>query len=93
MARALVRRPRLLLLDEPTNHLDAVIERGVLDLLEGLRREEGTALLLVTHARHLAERYATHVAYFHGGGVEAGPAAALLQPERLTGDVAATEAP
>ncbi len=93
VARALVRRPRLLLLDEPTNHLDAAIERGVLDLLEGLRREEGTALLFVTHARHLAERYATHLAYFQGSHVEAGPAATLWQSERLTRGDAATEAP
>lgn len=83
VARALVRRPRLLILDEPTNHLDFLIEQSILDLLAALRRDEGTAILFVTHALHLARRYGTHVALFHGGRVEAGPAAELLRPERL----------
>ncbi|MDX2166772.1 MAG: ABC transporter ATP-binding protein [Deltaproteobacteria bacterium] len=83
VARALVRRPRLLVLDEPTNHLDFLIEAGILALLADLQREERTAILFVTHALHLAERYATHVALFHGGAVEAGPAAELLRAERL----------
>jgi zinc transport system ATP-binding protein len=83
VARALVRRPRLLVLDEPTNHLDFLIEAGILALLADLQREEGTAILFVTHALHLAQRYATHVALFHGGVVEAGPAVELLRPERL----------
>jgi ABC-type Mn2+/Zn2+ transport system ATPase subunit len=83
VARALVRRPRLLVLDEPTNHLDFLIEAGILALLADLQRDEGTAILFVTHALHLAQRYATHVALFHGGSVEAGPAAELLRDERL----------
>ncbi|HSP98254.1 MAG TPA: ABC transporter ATP-binding protein [Candidatus Dormibacteraeota bacterium] len=84
VARALVRRPRLLILDEPTNHLDFLIEQSILDVLADLNREEGTTILFVTHALHLAARYGTHVALFHGGQVEAGPAAELLRPERLT---------
>ena len=84
VARALVRRPRLLILDEPTNHLDFLIEQSILEVLAALNREEGTAILFVTHALHLASRYGTHVALFHGGQVEAGPAAELLQPARLT---------
>jgi zinc transport system ATP-binding protein len=84
VARALIRRPRLLILDEPTNHLDFLIEAAILELLSTLQREEGTAILFVTHALHVATRYATHVALFHGGAVEAGPAADLLRPERLS---------
>jgi ABC-type Mn2+/Zn2+ transport system ATPase subunit len=84
VARALVRRPRLLMLDEPTNHLDFLIEQSILDVLAALHREEGTTILFVTHALHLAARYGTHVALFHGGRVESGPAAELLRPERLT---------
>jgi ABC-type Mn2+/Zn2+ transport system ATPase subunit len=84
VARALVRRPRLLILDEPTNHLDFLIEQAILDVLATLHREHGTSILFVTHALHLAARYGTHVALFHGGRVESGSAAALLQPERLT---------
>jgi ABC-type cobalamin/Fe3+-siderophores transport system ATPase subunit len=84
VARALIRRPRLLVLDEPTNHLDFLIEQSILDVLAGLHREEGTTILFVTHALHLAARYGTHVALFHGGRVESGPVAELLRPERLT---------
>lgn len=84
VARALIRRPRLLVLDEPTNHLDFLIEQSILDVLAGLHREEGTTILFVTHALHLAARYGTHVALFHGGRVESGPVADLLRPERLT---------
>jgi len=84
VARALVRRPRLLILDEPTNHLDFLVEQAILDVLAALRREQGTTILFVTHALHLAARYGTHVALFHGGQVESGPAAELLRPERLT---------
>ena len=83
VARALIRRPRLLILDEPTNHLDFLVEQSILDVLAALHREEGTTILFVTHALHLATRYGTHVALFHGGRVEAGPAADLLRPERL----------
>jgi ABC-type Mn2+/Zn2+ transport system ATPase subunit len=83
VARALVRRPRLLILDEPTNTLDFLIERAILDLLAALHREECTTVLFVTHALHVAERYATDVALFGGGVVEAGPADALLRPEHL----------
>jgi ABC-type Mn2+/Zn2+ transport system ATPase subunit len=84
VARALVRRPRLLVLDEPTNHLDFLIEASILEVLAALHREEGTTIVFVTHALHLARRYGTHVALFHGGRVESGPAAVLLHPERLT---------
>lgn len=84
VARALARRPRLLILDEPTNHLDFLIEQSILDVLSSLHREEGTTILFVTHALHLATRYGTHVALFHRGRVECGPAAELLRVERLT---------
>ena len=83
VARALIRRPRLLILDEPTNHLDFLVEQSILDVLAALHREEGTSVLFVTHALHLAARYGTHVALFHGGRVDCGEASALLRPERL----------
>jgi ABC-type Mn2+/Zn2+ transport system ATPase subunit len=83
VARALVRRPRLIILDEPTSNLDFLVEGAILDALADLNRREHTAVLFVTHAIHLAERYATHVALFRGGAVECGPAADLLRPEHL----------
>lgn len=56
VARALVNRPRLLLADEPTGSLDGKAAEGVADLLFELNREEGVALVVVTHAPGLAAR-------------------------------------
>lgn len=49
VARALMNAPRLLLADEPTGNLDEHTGEAVIDLLLGLCRETGTALVLVTH--------------------------------------------
>lgn len=56
IARALIRRPALLLADEPTGNLDVQTAREVLALLDELRREFGTALLLATHDPEVAAR-------------------------------------
>jgi putative ABC transport system ATP-binding protein len=49
IARALAARPELLLADEPTAALDSRSGREVVDLLRGLAREQGCAVLMVTH--------------------------------------------
>jgi putative ABC transport system ATP-binding protein len=49
IARALAAHPRLLLADEPTAALDSRSGREVVELLRGLAREEGCAVLMVTH--------------------------------------------
>ncbi len=54
LCRALLRRPRLLLADEPTGNLDEENGQRVMELLLGLAREEGSAVLYVTHSRELA---------------------------------------
>jgi predicted ABC-type transport system involved in lysophospholipase L1 biosynthesis ATPase subunit len=56
LCRALLRRPRLLLADEPTGNLDEESGEQVMGLLFGMVREEGSALLYVTHSRELAAR-------------------------------------
>jgi putative ABC transport system ATP-binding protein len=56
IARALVHRPRLLLADEPTGNLDAEAGARVLELLEEAVRDDGCALLMVTHSREAAAR-------------------------------------
>ncbi len=48
-ALALAGSPELLIADEPTTALDVTIQAGILDLLRGLQRDRGMALLLVTH--------------------------------------------
>ncbi len=56
LARALVHGPRLVLADEPTGNLDSASGLAVLDLLDELRAEEGTAVLLATHDERIAAR-------------------------------------
>jgi len=54
LCRALLRRPKLLLADEPTGNLDEENGQRVMELLLGLARDEGSAVLYVTHSRELA---------------------------------------
>ena len=81
VARALARRPRLLILDEPTNGLDAGASRHLLARLADLVREEGVAIVLVTHEVQLAAQAATHVALVGDGRFRSGSREALLTPE------------
>lgn len=54
IARALMNRPKVLFADEPTGNLDAETGRQIMDVLEGLHREQGQTILMVTHDRALA---------------------------------------
>lgn len=56
IARSLVRRPKVVLADEPTGSLDVETGTRVLDILLGLAREDGCAVVLVTHDRQVASR-------------------------------------
>jgi predicted ABC-type transport system involved in lysophospholipase L1 biosynthesis ATPase subunit len=56
LCRSLQRRPGLLLADEPTGNLDEASAEQVMTLLLGLARQEGSAVLLVTHGTELAGR-------------------------------------
>jgi putative ABC transport system ATP-binding protein len=53
IARALVHEPALILADEPTGTLDAETAAAVLALLDGLAREAGTTVVMVTHSREV----------------------------------------
>jgi lipoprotein-releasing system ATP-binding protein len=56
VVRALINGPKLLLADEPTGALDRASAEALGDLLQQLNREEGVALVVVTHALDLARR-------------------------------------
>lgn len=67
IAIGLAGRPRLLIADEPTSALDVTVQRQVLDHLQRLTAELGTALLLITHDLALAGERAESVVVVHRG--------------------------
>ncbi|HLS73592.1 MAG TPA: ABC transporter ATP-binding protein [Actinomycetaceae bacterium] len=82
IASAIIANPSLLIADEPTTALDATVASGVLDLL-GRLRDEGTALLLVSHDLAAVARLADDVLVLDGGRVvEHGPASEVLHRPR-----------
>ncbi|MGW4725037.1 ABC transporter ATP-binding protein [Streptomyces sp. NPDC004291] len=79
IAMALACEPRLLVADEPTTALDVTVQAQILDLLHELRRETGTALLLVTHDVGVAAESVDEVLVMRDGReVERGPVGTLL---------------
>ena len=56
LARALVGKPRLILADEPTGALDPATATEVMDLFESLCRDEGLAIVIVTHSPEVSAR-------------------------------------
>jgi putative ABC transport system ATP-binding protein len=56
IARALVNRPAIVWADEPTGDLDSKNADEIMDLVEGLNRDNGQTFVIVTHDLHIAER-------------------------------------
>jgi len=67
LARALVNEPKILLADEPTGNLDSKTGKEIMDLIRNLNRTLEMTVVMVTHERSLAERYA-HRMIFLGDG-------------------------
>jgi oligopeptide/dipeptide ABC transporter ATP-binding protein len=74
IALALVLRPKLLVADEPTTSLDVIVEGQILALLADLKRNFGTALLLITHNLGIVAESCDRMAVMYAGRiVEEGP--------------------
>lgn len=83
IAIAIATRTHLLIADEPTTALDVTTQAQILDLLRGLVRDEGIALLLITHDLAVVSGLADHVAVMrHGHIVESGRTAQIFGAPR-----------
>ncbi len=71
LARALVNRPSLLLADEPTGNLDSRTGEEIMALIRQLNQSLGMTVLLVTHERPLAERFARRFLFMSDGKLAA----------------------
>jgi len=67
LARALVNRPTLLFADEPTGNLDSATGESIMVLLQEIQKNLGMTIVMVTHERPLAERFANRIAALADG--------------------------
>jgi peptide/nickel transport system ATP-binding protein len=83
IAMALACQPRILLADEPTTALDVMVQAQILELLTGLSRDLGLALVLVTHDLPVVAQVCDRAAVMYAGEiVETGPMEALFHTPR-----------
>lgn len=82
IARAILNRPKLLLADEPTGNLDNETGHKIMKLLHRICREDGTAVLMITHNEHWLEAYPAYEFRCAGGclKVEKGSEGLSAQP-------------
>jgi putative ABC transport system ATP-binding protein len=82
IARALVNRPKILLADEPTGNLDSATGEAILTLLREIQSNLGMTVVMVTHERPLAEKYADRLATMGDGKLlSTTPTAGYVQAE------------
>jgi tungstate transport system ATP-binding protein len=82
IARAVAFEPKLLLLDEPTANLDPRNVALIEDMIQGMRRDKGITVVMVTHNVFQAKRIADQVIYIDEGRiVETGPVEKVFSPQ------------
>ena len=69
IAMAIACEPSILIADEPTTALDVTIQAQILDLLQGLQRTTGMAVILITHNLGVVARMADDVAVMYAGRI------------------------
>lgn len=69
IAMALINRPRLLVADEPTTALDVTIQAQIMELLQQMNRELGTAVLLISHDLGVVRRLCSRVYLMYAGNL------------------------
>jgi oligopeptide transport system ATP-binding protein len=69
VAMALLCRPRLLIADEPTTALDVTVQAQIMELLSDIRRDFGTALILITHDLGIVAGAAERTLVLYGGQI------------------------
>jgi len=83
IARAMITRPKLVVCDEPLSALDVSVQAQIVNLLRDFQREQGTALLLISHNLAVVRRLCTRVLVLYLGRImELGPRAPLYAAPR-----------
>lgn len=83
IAAAIAQRPEVLLADEPTTALDVTVQREILSLLANIRKEFGTALILISHDLAVIESICDHLVVMYAGAtIENGPVSVIAADSR-----------
>ena len=89
LARALINRPQFLLADEPTGNLDSRTGTEIMNMVREFNQQLGMTVVMVTHERALAERYAQRLIFLADGklvGDESNSVTASANAIRATGE-------
>ena len=69
IAMALSCNPRLIIADEPTTALDVTIQAQILELMQELSKQYGTAMIIITHNLGVVARYANRIIVMYAGNI------------------------
>ena len=70
IAMALINEPKLLIADEPTTALDVTVQAQILELIERLQNETGTAVIMITHDLGVVAEVTDEIAVMYAGRID-----------------------